>query len=84
MITTLEIQYDKNCVLSGDIKIADDTFTHEFGNKYGSHYEVGEFTVTVWIKGIDYNITKSLSDVDFDRLRNQFLKMAEAERLEAG
>lgn len=79
---TLECQYGlpaENCTLVGYLKFDDASFSHEFGVKDCSRYELESFHILVEINGFWEEIEPK-SPITLEHMKEYFLKYAE-ERL---
>jgi len=70
----VEYYYDENTMLIGDVLETDDTFTHELGTEVVTGLEIANFSVVVYIRGIDYDITKSLKAKELEFFKETLLE----------
>lgn len=66
---TFELNYDENCLLIVEGHVEEDNFDHEFGVQRGNHFEITEFTVLVYIKGSEFDVTKAIPEGRLDVMK---------------
>ena len=70
----VEYYYDENTMLIGDVLETDESFTHELGTEAVTGLEIANFSVMVYIRGIDYDITKSLKAKELEFFKETLLE----------
>lgn len=74
----IEIELD-TALVSGTVVDTDESYVDEYGFVPRRGYEVKDLNVTVWIDGLDYDITSSLSEDQRETFIEQILLKAGVE-----
>lgn len=84
---SVEVEWEKaeNCLVIGRLSEVDTSFSHAFGTKHETQYEVDEIKVLTFIDGTEYDITKALTEKELENFKDQLLEYARnTHKLEVG